>query len=212
MKKKKIICLFCFIVFMALIYCIGYAFGKKFNNTGTVTKEWVYENNPVIYCTDENKEAVNTSKLVINHNMSYILESYNLNDKSISSVTKNIPSEFIGMNRDELVEYLKKNKKLFADRNEQIQSVMLVSMEKDKVVIRKSINIVEETTKEESYKYYVTLQENNIIVYKEDKTTVFLETSINMETLDTDSIDKLKQGIPVRNISELYRILESFTT
>lgn len=85
-------------------------------------------------------------------------------------------------------------------------------MEKNKLVIRKSISIIEETTEEEKYKYYVTLQENKIIVYREDKTTIFLETSINVETLDTDSMDKLKQGIPVKNISELYRILESFTT
>ena len=49
-------------------------------------------------------------------------------------------------------------------------------------------------------------------MYKEDRTTVFLETVINIETIDSDSREKLKEGIPVKNISELYRILESFTT
>lgn len=144
--------------------------------------------------------------------MSYILESYNINDKTIETAAQNVPSEFLGMNRQELIDYLKANKKKFADKGQQVQNIMLVSMEKDKLVIRKSISIIEETTEEEKCKYYVTLQENKIIVYREDKTTIFLETSINVETLDTDSMDKLKQGIPVKNISELYRILESFTT
>lgn len=212
MKKKKIICLFCFALGMALVYYLGYTFGKKYNNTNAVTREWVYENNPAVYSTDEGKEAANTSELIVSNSMSYILESYNINDKTIETATKNIPSEFLGMNRQKLIDYLKENKKKFADKDQQVQNVMLVSMEKDKLVIRKTISIIEETTKEEKYRYYVTLQENKIIVYREDKTTVFLETSINVETLDTDSMDKLTEGIPVKNISELYRILESFTT
>lgn len=212
MKKKKIICLFCFVLGMVLVYYLGYTIGKKYNNTNAVTREWVYENNPAVYSTEEGKEAANTSELIVSNSMSYILESYNINDKKIETAAKNVPSEFLGMNRQELIDYLKANKKKFADKGQQVQNIMLVSMEKDKLVIRKSISIIEETTEEEKYKYYVTLQENKIIVYREDKTTIFLETSINVETLDTDSMDKLKQGIPVKNISELYRILESFTT
>lgn len=212
MKKKKIICLFCFVLGMVLVYYLGYTIGKKYNNTNAVTREWVYENNPAVYSTEEGKEAANTSELIVSNSMSYILESYNINDKTIETATQNVPSEFLGMNRQELIDYLKANKKKFADKGQQVQNIMLVSMEKDKLVIRKFISIIEETTEEEKYKYYVTLQENKIIVYREDKTTIFLETSINVETLDTDSMDKLKQGIPVKNISELYRILESFTT
>ncbi len=212
MKKKKIICSFCFVLGMVLVYYLGYTIGKKYNNTNAVTREWVYENNPAVYSTEEGKEAANTSELIVSNSMSYILESYNINDKTIETATQNVPSEFLGMNRQELIDYLKANKKKFADKGQQVQNIMLVSMEKDKLVIRKSISIIEETTEEEKYKYYVTLQENKIIVYREDKTTIFLETSINVETLDTDSMDKLKQGIPVKNISELYRILESFTT
>jgi hypothetical protein len=212
MKKKKIICLFCFVLGMVLVYYLGYTIGKKYNNTNAVTREWVYENNPAVYSTEEGKEAANTSELIVSNSMSYILESYNINDKTIETAAQNVPSEFLGMNRQELIDYLKANKKKFADKGQQVQNIMLVSMEKDKLVIRKSISIIEETTEEEKCKYYVTLQENKIIVYREDKTTIFLETSINVETLDTDSMDKLKQGIPVKNISELYRILESFTT
>lgn len=212
MKKKKIICSFCFVLGMVSVYYLGYTIGKKYNNTNAVTREWVYENNPAVYSTEEGKEAANTSELIVSNSMSYILESYNINDKIIETATQNVPSEFLGMNRQELIDYLKANKKKFADKGQQVQNIMLVSMEKDKLVIRKSISIIEETTEEEKYKYYVTLQENKIIVYREDKTTIFLETSINVETLDTDSMDKLKQGIPVKNISELYRILESFTT
>lgn len=212
MKKKRIICLLCFIIAMVCVYGIGYVVGKKYNNTGTVTKDWVYENNPAVYSANEEKEAANTSELVIDNNMLFVLESFDTNKKILSSTSKNIPSDFVGMNRNELIDYIKKNKEKFAEKNEQVENIMLVSMEKEKIVIRKTIKIIEETTEEENYRYYVTLQESNIIVYKEDKITVFLETSINIETLDTDSIEKLKEGIPVKNISELYRILESFTT
>ena len=57
MKKKKIICLFCFVLGMVLVYYLGYTIGKKYNNTNAVTREWVYENNPAVYSTEEGKEA-----------------------------------------------------------------------------------------------------------------------------------------------------------
>ena len=114
-----------------------------------------------------------------------------------------------------LIEYLGNNTRIFDEENEKIDSLMLVAMDKEQVVIRKTISVIEEETTTEEiivYNYYVTLNDDKIIVYKEDRTTVFLETVINIETIDSDSREKLKEGIPVKNISELYRILESFTT
>ncbi len=58
----------------------------------------------------------------------------------------------------------------------------------------------------------MVLEDGAIVVYKQDKTTVFLETGIQDEELDENDKELLLQGIGVKNISELYRYLEGFTS
>ena len=70
----------------------------------------------------------------------------------------------------------------------------------------------ESTTEKEIFNYLIKLNGDKITVYKKDSNTIFLETIIATEGLDFDSIKRLEQGIEIKNISELYRTLESFTT
>lgn len=215
MKKKTIIWIFSIVFLLIIIYGIGYKVGLSLQSQNIVYKEQVYESNPVVYNSESNQNVADVDSIIVTSNMDLVLESYDTDTESLTTTTRSMPVQLLGMDRESIIEYIKNNNKIFIDGNEKIENLMLVSFDKEKVVIRKSVSIIKEesTTEEiEIYKYYVTLQENSIIVYKEDKTSVFLETAINTETLDTDSINKLREGIPVKNISELYRILESFTT
>ena len=215
MKKKTIIWIFSIVFLLIIIYGIGYKVGLSLQSQNIVYKEQVYESNPVVYNSESNQNVADVDSIIVTSNMDLVLESYDTDTESLTTTTRSMPVQLLGMDRESIIEYIKNNNKIFIDGNEKIENLMLVSFDKEKVVIRKSVSIIKEesTTEEiEVYKYYVTLQENSIIVYKEDKTSVFLETAINTETLDTDSINKLREGIPVKNISELYRILESFTT
>ena len=215
MKKKTIIWIFSIVFLLIIIYGIGYKVGLSLQSQNIVYKEQVYESNPVVYNSESNQNVADVDSIIVTSNMDLVLESYDTDTESLTTTTRSMPVQLLGMDRESIIEYIKNNNKIFIDGNEKIENLMLVSFDKEKVVIRKSVSIIieESTTEEiEVYKYYVTLQENSIIVYKEDKTSVFLETAINTETLDTDSINKLREGIPVKNISELYRILESFTT
>lgn len=60
------------------------------------------------------------------------------------------------------------------------------------------------------------MDNDNIILKSEVESSnpnvIFLETIISKDGLDSDSIKRLEEGIEIKNISELYRTLESFTT
>ena len=214
MKKKTIICLFGVVFGFIVVYGIGYKVGMSLKGGAIVYKDEVYDSNPAVsYIEDEN--VANIENIVVNSSMKFILEKYDLETKNITATNEKVPVQLLGMTREQLIEYLGNNTRIFDEENEKIDSLMLVAMDKEQVVIRKTISVIEEETTTEEiivYNYYVTLNDDKIIVYKEDRTTVFLETVINIETIDSDSREKLKEGIPVKNISELYRILESFTT
>ncbi len=66
------------------------------------------------------------------------------------------------------------------------------------------------------YQVGIHMDNDNIILKSEVESSnpnvIFLETIISKDGLDSDSIKRLEEGIEIKNISELYRTLESFTT
>ena len=207
-QKKRIICIFAFALFFVLLYGIGYYFGYSVFENNIIKKETINQNNPVI------SEVMKTDKLYVNNSMKYYVEKINIKTGEKNTVSENIPVKLVGMTRDELSLYIENDKDSFAEGNEVVQSIMLLTFNESRIVLREYYDIIEETTTVEivNYKFVIKLENNEIAVYKLDDNTVFLKTKVKIETLDSDSINRKKNGIKVRNISELYRMLESFTT
>lgn len=62
------------------------------------------------------------------------------------------------------------------------------------------------------YKYYICAENNYIVVYKEDRKTVYMDTGISIDSIDPEDADMIENGIPVEDITTLYRYLESYTS
>lgn len=203
---KRSIYIFCAITVFVACYAVGYWYGLSMDNDNIRLKQKVETNNPILGVAKEN------SRLTINSNMSLLVETVN-NGVTTEKEIK-VPVEIIGLTRDSFIDYLNEHKDLFASDKELVESIMLVSMTNDRVVLRRYIKEMESETTTEIivYKYILTLVEEEIVVKKLDDESEFLRTKVNLSVLDEDSIARLEKGINVRNISELYRMLESFTT
>ena len=98
-----------------------------------------------------------------------------------------MPTELLGLSRDDLLEYMSKNLSYFAEEKEKIKGLMLVSFDKENVVIRKNVELIieeESTTEKEIFNYLIKLNGDKITVYKKDSNTIFLETIIATEGSD----------------------------
>lgn len=218
MTKKRIIGLFLFVFLMIAVYGAGYLFGQSLCDDDDFNyKEDTINDNPVVDIDDDYNEVANHSEDVIIANTKLYIEEYNVSDKTISLKEMSVPVEFIGMTRDEILNEIEGFEKYIKTDDENIENMMLLDFSEKQMVIRKSYSkneklevIDEESTVE--YKYYIVLVDDIITVY--DKTTdkVFIETAIQIDKLDKESKTQLTKGILVRNISEMYRILESFTS
>ena len=203
--RKKIICLFFAVFASVLLYGIGYYVGKKLCEDDNYNyKAESVELNPVV-STEQIREVSSTDDIVCKRNMEYVLESINLDTSDIVSVEMDMPVEFLGLNRTQLLSYIAENMTFFEGENEKVKGIMLESFD---------TNQLEETTEQvmDNYKYLVKLEDTRLVVYKLEDNSSFLETSIVRESFDSDSISKLSEGIKVTTISEVYRILESFTS
>lgn len=160
-----------------------------------------------------------TEEEILNLHTEYVLESHDLESDSLRAESGGIPVEFIGLSKSEVIDYITSHEEQFEGEGEEIQNISMVSFSSDMLVLRKDVTrsvAISETVKkyenDNPYHYYMVLEEGYIVVYKQDKTTVFLETGIGEEELDESERELLLQGVGVKNISELYRYLEGYTS
>ena len=202
-RLKYIIGFLAGVLFIAM-YVVGYK----------VAQSWESE---IITFDDKSVAADNQNQTIVKRNTKYTLETY-YSDKD-ETITENpgIPVELIGLDRNQVIDFIESNTSYFEETDKRILHVMLLSFSDKEIVIRRNVEEAEEETKKynfsaETSKYYVVLEETGVVVYKEDKTTVYMETGITENEMDEAMVAELKYGVAIKNISELYRFLESITS
>lgn len=210
MNKKGIIqagCLFLMTVFLVALFFVGYHYGKSGSQSEIVT------------VGQKNASQQESTEEILAQGAEYVLESNHLDTDTMDTQTTTLPVEFIGLSKGEVIDYITSHKEQFQGKDEEIKNISMVSFSKDMLVLRKdvieNIAIREAVRKYESnqlYHYYMVLEDGYLVVYKQDKTTLFLETGICEDELDENDKDQLLQGVGVKNVSELYRCLEGYTS
>ena len=185
-----------------------YVFGYK------LAQSWESE---IITFDNKSVAADNQSQVIVKRNTKYTLETYYSDKDETVTENLNIPVELIGLDRNQVIDFIESNTSFFEETDKRILNVMLLSFSDKEVVIRRNVEKAEEATTKYNYsaevsKYYVVLEENGVVVYKEDKTTVYMETGITENEMDEAMVAELKYGVAIKNISELYRFLESITS
>lgn len=65
---------------------------------------------------------------------------------------------------------------------------------------------------QKAYRYILRAKDDFLVVYEQDGTTVLLETHIHIDELSDETKALLSDGIYVENESELYDLLESYSS
>lgn len=161
--------------------------------------------------------ADSQNPMIVKRNTKYTLETYYSDKDKTDTESLNMPVEFIGLDRNQIIDFIESNLSYFGDTDKKILNVMLLSFSDKEIVIRRNVEEMEAETNTHNFvvetpKYYVILEENGVVVYKEDKTTIYMETGITESEMDEAMAAELKYGVAIKNISELYRFLESITS
>lgn len=211
MKKAAYIIFFfvlsaCFV----MVYYAGYYFAtKQIDKNDAVKISNVNEDNPAL---NEDADPVDLSDdIVITKNTEYILESYDLASDTNKKETLEIPVDLIGLNREEVINYISKNMEKFNSEDKVVVNVQLISFSSKSVVLRRSYESgsAEDLTE---YKYWLKAVDGYIVVYKEDKSTVYFNTHISVSLLPEEEQKNLEEGKYIKNIHDLYNYLQSYTS
>lgn len=136
-------------------------------------------------------------------------EFYYVKEKVSRTKSTLAPDYLIGLTRKEVVSYVEDYMKNLSEeeKKEGLLSYELVSFSTDKVVLKKSYEAENKTVI-----YYIGLKDDMVVVYCEDRKTIYEHTGIMANTLPQEEQSLLKKGIEVKGEKELFGILEGYSS
>lgn len=172
----------------------------------TIRKEQSGEN------IDNNDSSITVDSIVedkIIPATKYTLQTYDMKTGTMEEEILPTPSYLVGLTRNQVIEYLYDYMQdlTWNEYEKGLTAFELLQFSKDKVVMRKTYNpeLVDN-------KYYLSTQNGYIVVFYADKKTVFDYTSVSVENLSQYEQHQLEKGIFVKDLDELYGILENYSS
>lgn len=159
--------------------------------------------------TDPSVAADTVKEDRITDKTEYVLVRYDLKMNQVIEDNKQVPAGLIGMNRQEVVNYLTEYMKDISldELRAGLVSYELQAFSTDRVVLQKTYD-----PDRMPYEYYIGLQNYEVVVYYCDKETIFEYTGIDARALSEDDQYQLLDGIFVTDQEELYGILENYSS
>lgn len=189
-------------IMLMLIVSVG-SYEVYMVTTGNKDKEKYETKEKSVVSVDKKDDTAITQRTKLK------IENYNRKEGSIVEVDENMPVEYIGMDRQELEEYLESYEQSpsISDLEIGFESYQVMSFSNKQVVLRKTFlppNVM--------YKYYLTSQDGCVIVYYIDKKTVFEYTNICVDALPVEIQKQLQRGKYITDIDSLYDFLENYSS
>lgn len=204
MKKAYGICLCAFAVILGVAYYTSYRYSlKRFDDTEVKEEQIALSDDDELLPVDTTKEDRITNKT------NYTLEYYDSKNYSLREESLPIPADFIGLSREELIDYLKEyeSSPSIEDVEGGFEKFEVVSFSSNSIILRKTYYPVER-----DYKYYLIAENNYVTVYYMDKTTVYSYTDIHLNNLPEKLQQEIAGGKYVLDMKELYDFLENYSS
>lgn len=216
MKKRIFVYIGSFasmILFFSICYFIGYEKSiEKFTSDRKIQPTPIVKQEQAKQEPEDEEKTVETAKeknTIIAGEAVLVLQSYNKKKTTTVEETLDIPSQFIGMSREQVVAYLDDYMENLSleEYLEGLCAYEMVSFSSDKLVLKKTFD-----TDTVEFRFYVIAENNEVVVYYSDKKTVYQYTGISVDSLYVEEQNQLKYGILIKDEKELFGLLENFSS
>lgn len=152
---------------------------------------------------------VMTDTQTLNADTVYVLEEADLRNDSIVETTWKLPAKYIGMNREEFLEAMESYKASppLEELKRGFVGLEVLSFSADKVVVQMNYEYVEP-----SNSFYLMVEDNYIIVYLEDRKTVYMDTEILLKELPEELQQDIIHVMFVPDERSLFDFLENYSS
>lgn len=157
----------------------------------------------------ENIAANEPAEIIVTSKMSYKVETFDVQTSETSQEEQSIPVELLGLNRQEVIAYLKA---LSAKSKEDTEAdtfseFSLLLFSDNSVVVRETINV-----NTDKYVCFLIAEDGYVNIYTSDRSDIYLDTSLPLSEFGLEYIPELEKGIYMKSDDELFNFLQNHTS
>ncbi len=150
-----------------------------------------------------------TEEEVLNADTEYVIEEYDTRRDTLVETVWKVPAKYLGMDREEFIQSME----LYAlspplsEQERGFVGLEVRSFSAQRVVVRMNYAYVEPTES-----FYLRVEDNNIVVYCDDKETVYMYTDISAQSLPEYLQGQVIMGMFMEDEAALYHFLETYSS
>ncbi len=139
----------------------------------------------------------------------YVLEETDVLRKTVVETTWRLPDRYVGMNREQFLAALEiyEASPPLSELERGFIGLEVLSFSRERVVVRMDYRYVQP-----GESFYLAAYDNKLVVYLEDKKTVYIETEISLEDLPEEVQQDVIQMKKLEDEEELYGFLETYSS
>lgn len=136
----------------------------------------------------------------------YVVEETDILRDSVVESVGRLPGKYVGMNREQFLKAMEtyENSPPLSEQERGFAGLEVLSFSRERVVVRMDYKYVQPSSS-----FYLGVVDNEVIVYLEDKETVYINTGIQISKLPEDVQIDIIQMMWVENEESLYDFLEA---
>lgn len=201
MKEKKYIIISAMSLSCIVFSIVSYAsYNKAYNYYQKQQQEMLQK---------ESISVDNERDVLVEPDTECVYLTYNALTEDTTESKSRVSTSFIAWTREEILSYLAGYMESLPieEQEKGLVSYELLSFSSEEMVFKKTYNPDEAT-----YRYYMVVEDNEVVVYYSDWKNVYENTGIDATLLSVEEQKKLSSGIKVKDDAELYSILEDYSS
>lgn len=139
----------------------------------------------------------------------YVLREMDLFAGTMEETTYKIPTKYVGMTREQFLDAMDSYELSppLTELERGFVDLEVLSFSRERVVIQMNYCFVQP-----GEGFYLAVYDNKVVVYLEDKMTIYIETDISLESLPADLQKSVMEMHWMENEAELFDFLESYSS
>lgn len=157
----------------------------------------------------EDTEEVSFTAETLCVDTEYILEETDILYHTVVETTWRLPDKYVGMNREQFLQAMEVYESFppLSELERGFVGLEVLSFSRERVVVQMNYKYVQPSSS-----FYLAAYDNEVIVYLEDKRTVYIETEIPLDSLPTDIQQSIMGMMWIENEEKLYDFLENYSS
>ena len=206
MKFVKRISLFFVIsvICLGLGFFMGNVYSFFYNDVPDILKEQPEEGKKV-----EFRAASASDEPLIDADTIFLVEETDIRRDTFVETEWELPDKYIGMDREAFLTAMEEYEMSppLSELERGFISLEVKSFSEKEVLVRMNYAYIEPTTS-----FYLMAEKHQLVVYCDDKETLYMKTNIKLDSLPEELRQKIINGMFVEDEKTLYYILESYSS